>query len=59
VSGPTGVGKTTLSTQFMKEAAGRGTLRHLSLRGEQGTFLTRSRAVNIPVDEMMEKGTSR
>jgi len=36
VSGPTGVGKTTLSTQFMKEAAGRGTLRHLSLRGEQG-----------------------
>jgi len=58
VSGPTGVGKTTLSTQFMKEAAGRGERSVIYLFEEnKGTFLTRSRAVNIPVDEMMEKGT--
>ncbi|QUO48682.1 ATPase domain-containing protein [Halorubrum ruber] len=58
VSGPTGVGKTTLSTQFMKEAAGRGERSVIYLFEEtRGTFLARSRAVNIPVDQMMEKGT--
>ena len=58
VSGPTGVGKTTLSTQFMKEAAGRGERSVIYLFEEsRGTFLKRSRAVNIPVDEMIEKGT--
>jgi circadian clock protein KaiC len=58
VSGPTGVGKTTLSTQFMKEAAERGERSVIYLFEEnRGTFLTRSRAVNIPVDEMLEKGT--
>jgi circadian clock protein KaiC len=58
VSGPTGVGKTTLSTQFMKEAADRGERSVIYLFEEsRGTFLKRSRAVNIPVDEMIEKGT--
>ncbi|ELZ45878.1 circadian clock protein, KaiC [Halorubrum californiense DSM 19288] len=58
VSGPTGVGKTTLSTQFMKEAAGRGERSVIYLFEEnRETFLARSRAVNIPVDEMLEKGT--
>ncbi|RLM67029.1 recombinase RecA [Halorubrum sp. Atlit-8R] len=58
VSGPTGVGKTTLSTQFMKEAAGRGERSVIYLFEEsRRTFLARSRAVNIPVDEMLEKGT--
>ncbi|MDZ5812702.1 ATPase domain-containing protein [Halorubrum sp. AD140] len=58
VSGPTGVGKTTLSTQFMKEAANRGERSVIYLFEEnRGTFLTRSRAVDIPVDEMLEKGT--
>ncbi|WP_144923300.1 ATPase domain-containing protein [Halorubrum salsamenti] len=58
VSGPTGVGKTTLSTQFMKEAAGRGERSVIYLFEEnKETFLTRSRAVNIPVDEMLERGT--
>ena len=58
VSGPTGVGKTTLSTQFMKEAAGRGERSVIFLFEEnRETFLARSRAVNIPVDEMLEKGT--
>jgi len=58
VSGPTGVGKTTLSTQFMKEAAGRGERSVIYLFEEnRETFLARSRAVNIPVDQMLEKGT--
>ena len=58
VSGPTGVGKTTLSTQFMKEAAERGERSVIYLFEENtDTFLTRSRAIDIPVDEMIEKGT--
>lgn len=57
-SGPTGVGKTTLGTQFMKEAAGRGERSVIYLFEEsKDTFLTRSRAINIPVDEMIERGT--
>ncbi|MFW5916939.1 MAG: ATPase domain-containing protein [Halorubrum sp.] len=58
VSGPTGVGKTTLSTQFMKEAADRGERSVIYLFEEtEATFLTRSRAIGIPVDQMIEKGT--
>ncbi|MFD1569343.1 ATPase domain-containing protein [Halorubrum laminariae] len=58
VSGPTGVGKTTLSTQFMKEAADRGERSVIYLFEEtEETFLKRSRAVSIPVDEMIEKGS--
>ena len=60
VSGPTGVGKTTLSTQFMKAAAERGERSVIYLFEEnRQTFLTRSRAVDIPVDEMIERGTLR
>ncbi len=41
VSGPTGVGKTTLATQFMKEAAGRGERSAIYLFEEtKETFLT-------------------
>lgn len=58
ISGPTGAGKTTLSTQFMKAAAERGERSVIYLFEEtKGTFLTRSRAVDIPVDRMIEKGT--
>jgi circadian clock protein KaiC len=58
VSGPTGVGKTTLGTQFMKEAARRGERSVIYLFEEnRETFLARSRAVDIPVDRMLEKGT--
>jgi len=58
LSGPTGVGKTTLGTQFMKEAAGRGERSVIYLFEEnKQTFLTRSRAINIPVDDMLERGT--
>ena len=58
ISGPTGVGKTTLGTQFMKEAAGRGERSVIYLFEEnKKTFMNRSRTVNIPVDDMVERGT--
>jgi len=58
VSGPTGAGKTTLSTQFMKEAAERGERSVIYLFEEsEETFLTRSRSIGIPVDEMIDRGT--
>lgn len=58
VSGPTGVGKTTLGTQFMKEAAGRGDRSVIFLFEEsERTFLQRSTAVNLPVERMIERGT--
>jgi circadian clock protein KaiC len=58
ISGPTGVGKTTLGTQFMKEAAGRGERSVIYLFEENTkTFMNRSRAVNIPVNDMIERGT--
>jgi circadian clock protein KaiC len=58
ISGATGVGKTTLGTQFMKEAAGRGerSVIYLFEESEQ-TFLERSGAINIPVGKMIDRGT--
>lgn len=58
ISGPTGAGKTTLGTQFMKEAAGRGERSTMYLFEENATtFKRRSQAVNIPVADMIERGT--
>jgi circadian clock protein KaiC len=58
LSGPTGVGKTTLGTQFMKEAAGRGERSVVYLFEEnEETFRARSRAINVPVDDMIDRGT--
>jgi circadian clock protein KaiC len=60
ISGPTGVGKTTLGTQFVKAAAERGERSVIYLFEEsKRTFLTRSEAVNIPVEEMIDRGTLR
>ncbi|WP_267640900.1 ATPase domain-containing protein [Haloarchaeobius amylolyticus] len=58
LSGPTGVGKTTLGVQFMKEAAGRGE-RSIVYQFEESekTLLERSQNVNIPVKEMVDRGT--
>ncbi|MFB6253569.1 MAG: ATPase domain-containing protein [Halobacteriaceae archaeon] len=57
ISGPTGVGKTTLGTQFMNEAAERGERSALYLFEETiSTFLDRSQAINIPVQQMREQG---
>jgi circadian clock protein KaiC len=58
ISGPTGVGKTTLGSQFMKEAAGRGERSVIYMFEENtDTFLDRAKSVNIPAHEMIERGT--
>lgn len=58
LSGPTGVGKTTTGLQFMKEAAGRGEHSVLySFEEATETLLHRAEAVNIPVEDMLERGT--
>jgi len=60
ISGPTGVGKTTLGTQFMKAAAGRGERSVIYLFEEsEATFRSRSEAINIPVGDMIDRGTLR
>lgn len=58
ITGPSGVGKTTLGMQFMKEAAGRGE-RSVAYIFEEGveTLLHRCEAVNIPARTMIEQGT--
>lgn len=56
ISGPSGVGKTTLGMQFMKEAADRGE-RSVVYTFEEGvgTILKRCEGVNLPLSHMMEK----
>ena len=58
ISGPSGVGKSTLGMQFMKEAAGRGE-RSVIYAFEEGieTLLERCEGVNIPAHVMIERGT--
>jgi len=58
ISGPTGVGKTTLGLQFVKEAASRGE-RSVVYTFEEAkeNLLARSEAINIPVKAMSERGT--
>jgi circadian clock protein KaiC len=57
-SGPTGVGKTTLGMQFMKEAATRGERSVVYAFEEQtDTLLHRCDSIGIPVREMIEAGT--
>jgi circadian clock protein KaiC len=57
-NGPSGVGKTTLGAQFMKEAAGRGERSVIYMFEEDvRTFTTRCTSVGIPVDRMVERGT--
>jgi circadian clock protein KaiC len=58
ISGPTGVGKTTLGLQFMKEAAGRGERSVVYTFEERlDTILSRAEAVHIPVHAMIDRGT--
>ncbi|PSP90855.1 recombinase RecA [Halobacteriales archaeon QS_4_69_34] len=60
ISGPTGVGKTTTGTQFIKETASRGERSVIYLFEEsEATFTRRSESVNIPVGEMGERETLR
>jgi circadian clock protein KaiC len=58
VTGPSGVGKTTLGLHFVKEAARRGERSVVYLFEElEQTMLRRCEATNIPVQEMVAKGT--
>ncbi len=58
ITGPSGVGKTTLGMQFIKEAAGRGENSAVYLFDEdKETLLTRCDSVNIPAHIMEKKGT--
>jgi len=58
ISGPTGVGKTTLGTQFVNAAADRGERSVVYLFEEsKSTFLSRSEAIGIPVERMIDRGT--
>jgi circadian clock protein KaiC len=58
VSGPTGVGKSTLSMQFMAEAAKRGERAAVYTFEEwEGTLLKRSQSVGLPIETLLEQGT--
>ncbi|MDZ8055618.1 MAG: ATPase domain-containing protein [Aulosira sp. ZfuVER01] len=58
ISGPSGVGKSSLGLQFMKEAAGRGERSVIYTFEEQKeTLLHRAEGINIAVHAMQERGT--
>lgn len=58
VTGPTGIGKTTLGLQFMREAAARGERTLICLFEEWAEMLLqRSEDINIPVRAMQEAGS--
>ena len=57
-SGPTGVGKTTIGIQFMKEAAGRGERSVIyTFEEDTPTLLQRCESINCPARSMVERGT--
>lgn len=57
ISGPTGVGKTTLAAQYMKEAASRGE-RSVIYNFDEGasTFFRRCQQIGLPVQQMVDSG---
>ena len=58
ISGPSGVGKTTLGVLFMRELAGRGEHSVVYLFEEWiESFVHRCEAISIPVHAMIERGT--
>ncbi len=57
ISGPTGVGKTTLAAQFAKEAAGRGEKTIIyTFEESPESIVKRCENVNIPATRMIENG---
>lgn len=53
ISGPSGVGKTTLGTQFIKESADKGMKTIIySFEESNKTLLERSKAINIPLTKI-------
>lgn len=60
LSGPTGVGKTTLGAQLMSEAAKRGERSVIYCFDEgRSTFFTRCQQIGLPVEEMVSSGKLR
>jgi circadian clock protein KaiC len=60
ITGPTGVGKTTLGLQFMTEAAGRAERSVVyTFEERQDTLLQRSEAINIPIDSDCQYAKTR
>lgn len=58
ITGPSGVGKTTLALHFMKEAAARGERSVVyTFEEEVNTMLRRAESINISVHAMIERGT--
>lgn len=58
ITGPSGVGKSTLGLQFAKESAGRGERTVVYLFEEaKETLVQRCESVNIPVKAMLRQGT--
>lgn len=58
ITGPSGVGKTTLGLQFMKEAAGRGERSVVySFEEEASLMLKRCDGIGIPARSMIRQGT--
>lgn len=58
ISGPSGVGKSTLGLQFMKEAAGRGERSVIyTFEENQETLLRRAEGINVAVHAMQDRGT--
>ncbi|MCX7796397.1 MAG: recombinase RecA [bacterium] len=58
ITGPSGVGKSTLGIQFMKEASGRGERSVVySFEESIDTIIHRSKSINIPIQEMLDRGT--
>ena len=57
ITGPSGVGKTSMGIQFMKEAAVRGERSLVYIFDEaEETLLHRCEAINMPVRSMMKQG---
>lgn len=58
ITGPSGIGKTTVGMQFVKETAARGDRSAAYTFDEtRATLLRRCEAVNTPVSQMLEHGT--
>jgi circadian clock protein KaiC len=58
ISGPTGVGKTTLGMQFLSEGAARGERCVLYTFDERAeTVMNRCTSIGMPIREMLDRGT--
>lgn len=58
ITGPTGIGKTTLGLQFMKEAGGRGERSVLyCFEEDRRTLIKRGEGLNMPLKDMLDNGS--